>query len=130
MFTNVQSYLKNLRPLTGFLLIFVFLVLSYCPLRRALQELITGVHESAKAIDFKGPVSAICLDLINRSGKSTIAVPQSETRMSSFAATVIILFCFSQFFYATRRGCIVFKYISPNAFRIIPLYLKNSVWLI
>jgi hypothetical protein len=45
----MEFYLRNkIRPLFAFLLVTAFLVLSYCPLRRAIQDVLGGSTRTSK----------------------------------------------------------------------------------
>ena len=127
-----KAYLKKSQPLTGLLLIFAFLTLSYCPLRRAIQDLIKGTPqtEHAKTVNGLQPVSVICLGFANSANEKLI-LPETkfETR-TPLGGIGLLVFYFISSFLATARFTIIQIDFFRNVNSPIPLYLKNRMLLI
>jgi hypothetical protein len=127
-----KAYLKKLQPLTGLLLIFAFLMLSYCPLRRAIQDLVKGTHPTDQAKTVKGlqPVSAICLGFVNSANEKLILPETKFEARTPLGAIGLLVFYFIWSFLATSRFTTIQIDVFRNVITPIPLYLKNRRLLI
>lgn len=119
-----------IRPLSAFLLMTAFLLLSYCPLRRTIQNLIKGTQETEKSADGRQAGLAICQGIIDSSG-STFNVPEPKSAVNVPIFTAIVL----SLFYSIRRLLpserLVLQRKSLVAYRnAVPIYLRNRILLI
>jgi hypothetical protein len=124
--------MKKLQPLTGFVLILAFLLLSYCPLRRAIQDLIKGKLQPTEQAKTKGsrPVSQICLGFVNSANEKLIlSQPESEIR-TPLVVISLVIFYFIWSSLAVGRVTLVQIYFSRTVSSPVPLYLKNRRLLI
>ena len=113
------SQKKEMRAASGFLLIIAFLLLSHCPLRRTIQNLIKGTNETG------------CRGILNSSNnKLNLPVPTFEIRTPAFTATVL------KFYYpirslTTSEGDSASDRRQRGGYlNSIALFLKNRILLI
>lgn len=124
------SLMNLIRPLSAFLLITAFLVLSYCPLRRAIQNLIKDTQETEQSTDGRQSGLAICQSIIDSSGsKFNVPEPKSAVSVPIFTAIVFSLFYAICRFLSSERFVLQRK--SLVAYRnSVPIYLRNGILLI
>ncbi|WP_353718295.1 hypothetical protein [Dyadobacter sp. 676] len=119
------------RLLSVFLLITSLLVLSYCPLRKTVQSLLTGTRQTEQSAAQRYLASAACQGTNDSSGtkvtigepKPGIDTPVLKTRLFAYGY-LIRRFSFSE------RGFVFGRKISIAYLNSIPIYLKNRILLI
>ena len=130
MFAFQKFYLKNLRSGSALLLLIAFLVLSYCPLRRTIQNLLKGTHETEQTIALNGKrsVSMICMGMADHSSTQlTLPEPPHEV---AFYATVLAVFNFTRPQFIRKKGSFYDQKQQIPIPQPIPLYLKNQSFII
>lgn len=132
MFRQKEKHLKIFSSLSVFPLIAAILVLSYCPLRRAIQDLFKGSHQTAQTDTKHGKPLAlkVCPGIIDPDPK--LALPGPEFKPAPGAGITIALTVFSSFWPSPvlEGGIASYGQASTNIFNTVPIYLWNSVFLI
>lgn len=133
MYHPAKIYPQKLRPAIVLLLLVAFLLLSYCPLRRTIQALIKGIHqtEQTKASNGTQLTSKICLGFVNDTNEKLIlAEPKSGNRAIAFEFIAVLIFYVISSFFAISREHRINGFFFRGLPVTIPLYLKNRVLLI
>lgn len=133
MFNRQLKYLNRLRSLPVFLLIGAFLVLSYCPLRTSIQDLLKSIHrtEQANAGHNKKLVFVVCPGVVN-SADTKLTLPEPAFDISILAFTPIDLTSFYPLwgFSSTEKDLTFYRDVSLHSLNTVPLYLRNRILLI
>ena len=116
---------NSTRVLSAFLLLPIFLLLSYCPLRRAVQNLIKKTQETERSGTEGRAALTICPGVINRPDMK-VNLPEHKAVASFPALTTIASF---SILYLERNTIFQGK-ISLFYFHSIPIYIMNRVLLI
>ncbi len=126
MLSHKIKSLPKLQSSSIIVLIVAFLWLSYCPLRKTIQDFITGTHHTEQTnagITLK-PVSLICLDIADRK-IIKLANPQTEfIALPALLVITLILFLPFRGFYNEYVFC------HQPPLHSVPIYLTNRVLLI
>jgi hypothetical protein len=132
MFRQKEKHLKIFSSLSVFPLIVAVLVLSYCPLRRAIQGLFKGSHQTAQTDTRHGkPLTLkVCPGIIDPDPK--LALPEPEFKRLPGEHIIIDLTVFSSFRPSPvlEVGIASHDQVCLNFFNTVPIYLWNSVFLI
>ena len=133
MLNRQLKYLNRLRALPVFLLIGAFLVLSYCPLRTSIQDLLKSTRqtEQANAGHNKKLVFVVCPGVVN-SADTKLTLPEPAFDNSILAVTSIDLTSFYSLwgFSSTEKDLPFYRDVSLNTVNPVPLYLRNRLLLI
>jgi len=120
-----------MRPLSAFLLVTAFLVLSYCPIRRTIQHLIKGPQETEQSDAGRQVASTVCRGIIDGSGtKITMPEPKSEVSIPMFTAIVLSLFYAVWIFFCFNRSITFHRKLLGAYLNSVPIYLRNRLLLI
>lgn len=128
----MEINLRNLvRLLSASVFIMAFLVLSYCPLRRAIQDLLKGTTNTEQQATGRQAAFVVCQGTIdNSAAKFTLPHPKPGISTLVFAAVIVSLFyTFYRFFYSERALDFQRKF-SVACLNSVPIYLKNRILLI
>lgn len=120
-----------MHPLSAFLLIAAFLVLSYCPLRRTIQHLLKDPHETEQSGVGRQMASAVCQGIIDGSDtKITMPEPKSKISIPVFTAIVLSLFYAIWRFCCSNRSIAFQRKFLAAYLNSVPIYLRNRILLI
>lgn len=128
----MEINLRNLVRLTSAsVFITVFLVLSYCPLRRAIQDLLKGTTETQQQATGPQAALVVCQGIIdNSAAKFTLPHPKPGISIPVFAAVIVSLFYTIYRFFCVERVLNFQRKFSVAYLNSVPIYLKNRILLI
>ena len=128
-----RQIIEKLHPLSVFVLIAAFFVLSNCPLRNTLQDMLKGTHTSGHAStrhDNKFTTVG-CLAVIN-SSTAKLILPEVQFNISApaFGALMLILFYPLWGRVVIDKELIAYTPVHLSSPIPVPLYIKNRIILI
>jgi hypothetical protein len=112
----------QMRLLSAFLLITAFVALSYCPLRRTIQNLISGTHETEQSGTGRQVATVVC--------QGIMAEPKPEIIIPVFTTIVLLLFYSIRQFASSESDFIFQRTFSIAYLTSVPIYLRNRILLI
>lgn len=125
------NFWNLIRPLSASLLIIAFLVLSYCPLRRTIQNLIKGTYKTEQAGNGQQAAPVVCQGIIDRPGaKFTIPQPNPGISIPKVIIIVLSLFYPVRQFPCSEKGVVIQQEFLVAYLNSVPIYLRNRILLI
>ena len=128
----MEFFLRNkIRPLFAFLLVTAFLVLSYCPLRRAIQDVLGRSTRTQASGSRQQQLVALCQGISDRTGTNLIK-PEAAAQVKAPVFAILVAWACGltwRFYFIRQRhtpvGDFSLTYLDP-----VPIYLRNRIFLI